>query len=338
MWDALGAAVHAQHQRALPAARLPDPDGALVAALLRKAEAVQLDGLVADGLLARGVALPAGAAERARRRSLAQAVMLSTARAAVHDAFHAAGVPHVFLKGAVTDAAFLGGRGRRGVSDLDVLVPAAAEPEAHGALLALGYRRDLPPRHVATTLASKERCYLAAGQLAVDLHVRALNSPPFGDDTPGILARAADWETPDGTRIPGPGAEDLVVIAVGNLAGDRFLPRYKMAVDAWGALAHAADAAVVEQRCRALGLGWAWWALAELLAARWQLSLHAALPPPWARPVLAGLAGVHGAPWRTPDKGLGALLAGWPWTERPDGALRAALRWAALRARDAAAR
>jgi hypothetical protein len=292
----------------------------------------QMEAMGQAGFKALGWPWPA---ELTTHGARGRAVLLQSTRLDVSDQLKRRGIPHVFFKGALTDPLWWGGRGLRGGLDVDVLVSPRDFKGAREALVSGGFHEEIPAGHPVTTRVSKERT-LVRGPAAVDLHRRLLNSPPFHDDPDGVLRRAVEHATASGA-IWGPCLEDVLVLSAGNLAGDRFLPRVKLGLDAWAAVIGGADVGVAAERARTWGCAWSFWALAALLQGRLNapsMVSNAPPPPRWLQPWLRHLA--VQAPLRIPGPLPQLLFQAWPLSERLGWPLHQSARWLALRTADLA--
>lgn len=334
LWSALDAGLGLG---LLPASRVPEaPPVHVVAALLTRARGMQLHAAAALGARALGWPLPPEVDPAAlARQALAHALVHQATRQRVTRAFSRAGVTHVFLKGALMDPLFFGGRGLRGSLDVDVLVSPAQWKPAQQALWAEGFSRELPVGHPVTARAGKELTF-RSGDAVVDLHRGRMNSPPFVEDVDAVLARSTEYPVRGGV-IPGASPEDLVVGLVGNLANDRFLPRIKLGLDAAVLLARGGvDVAVVAQRCGDAGCAGAGWVLGQLLRAHgmWAGPDLAAAPYGLLRPWLGLLGGVFGEVPHPTSHLAREVLEAWPWSGRWGYPPVALARWALLRTAD----
>ncbi len=296
----------------------------------------QVEPVLLAGLRALGIP-----AQEARPHSrLVQLHTLRKTRTAVSSALESTGVPHMFIKGAALEGWLWGGKGWRGALDVDVVVEARHEHVARGVLHTLGYLQQVPRGRVASTHFGKERLFTAPPPWSpVDLHIRVLNRP-FKEHTRALLQRRVVQPQPDGTRVPMPAGEDTLWLMAGNLAGDRFIPRIKLSLDAWALTqTQRLDWDAVVSRARAAGVDASLWALLRLVVVR----LGGTVPPAVLaalRPIaplaqwLETLAGVHGVPPRIRRRWQRVFLMDWPLSQQLGFPPHAVARWLALRAMD----
>lgn len=300
-----------------------------------------LDLMVAHGLQRLGAAEDATGLNERAKRALRRALILEHDRVTISNALSAQHIDHLFFKGSLSDPLWWGGRGMRGATDVDILVPRSAEDSAARALISLGYERKQILTHLATEDASKERLFHHSdfqAHFPVDLHLGLLNEPPYCDPADQVFRRAVVYETAAGA-IRGPSYEDMMLLAAGNLGQSCFAERYKLAVDAACLLLREKlDLNIVASRAAQWGVTIPLWGLLRLVEERlhvpapaWFLDRLAPFRP--IRRVVERVAGVRRAPWHPEGTG-GLVLAGWPLTGRPFWPLEATWRWARLRIAD----
>lgn len=314
-----------------PRISLPDD---VVRELVALAEAERVDALVARGLRSLGVEPEVLRLADRERAALAQSLSLHHARAQLSRALDEHGVPHVYLKGTLSDALFWRGTGVRGVTDIDLLVSPEDEPHAHGALVSLGLARPVRVG-VVTDRATQERLYggdLRGRPINVDLHVGVCRSPPYRDPGTAIVERRRLYETPLG-RIPGPSPEDALLQATLNLATAKFYSgRWKLLLDAACWLTRGdPDLEAFVRRARQANAAWAAWALLALVRERFVVDVPdgvmRALELSSTQRVLAErLAGVGCLP-RVPRARAARVLVEWPLVGRPLWPAELFVRW-----------
>lgn len=345
VWKALSLALAQLQQAGEPPEIQPLPPLPVVDEALWLARGQQLEPLVALGL-ARMTGEDHAQASALRVRAAASAAVSLSVQRQLSNGLWRAGVRHAFLKGAAANARWWHGAAWRGSLDVDVLVHPTDGHVARGVLAALGWTPARSVSHPVTQRAGKELTYMppdARAGVPVDLHTAAVNDPPLHDDTAGILARAQHLPLRHGGTLMVPEPEDMLWLAAGNLAGDRFLPRYKQAVDAWCLLVREpVDFALVQQRARAAGCDWALWALLRLVQVRLgamvpQPVLTELAPPAWVLPAVETVAGIHGPPPRPLGRWRRLFQQDWVLSQRAGWPLHAAARWAVLRGLDRAA-
>lgn len=303
--------------------------------VLPLAEAERVDALVARGLRALGVPDDVLRLADRERAALAQSLSLHHARAQLSAALDEHGVPHVYLKGTLSDALFWRGSGVRGVTDIDLLVAPVDEPYAHAALTSLGLVRPVRVG-VATDTAAQERLYggeLRGRPINVDLHVGVCRSPPYRDPGGAIVERRRVYPTPLGA-IPGPSPEDALLQATLNLATAKFFSgRFKLLLDAACWLSSGdVDLDTYADRARRANAGWAAWALLSLVEARFVVDVPRDLlrrlhPGPARARIASRLAGVGCVP-RVPTSRAARVLVEWPLIGRPLWPAELLVRWA----------
>lgn len=335
---ALRAALLSSRGAAVPSLHLEEE---IASAVLEEAGLARLDGLVSQGLVALGNAPLAGEAAKRRRQGAVLSLWLHEHRRRVSAALDAREIPHVYLKGALSDALHWRGSGLRGTSDLDVLVAAGDADHAVQALSVLDARElDFSRYRVSVGLGHARVLSLpTAGDLIVDLHTSLISEPPFRDPSEEVLQRAVVYRTAVGD-IRGPEREDALLFAAANLASDGFSGRAKLALDAACLLDEGGlRSDVVLARASEWGCAAAVWALLRIvevrLGGRPDPSLMSALRPASRRrrALLEALAGVHTAPLRLRGEPTRALFA-----PSSSSALASLLRWGSLRVLDELAR
>jgi hypothetical protein len=310
-------------------------------AALARAGKEFLDLMVASGLQRLGVPKESIDLDERTTKALRRALILDHDRVAIGNAFTARDIDHIFFKGALSDPLWWGGRGMRGATDIDVLVPRSAENEATHTLMDIGYERHRIPTHQATEDASKERSFHprdSKSHYPVDLHIGLLDDPPYHDPADQVLQRAIVYKTAVGP-IRGPCLEDMLVLAGGNLGQSCFAERYKLAVDAAYLILHEKlDLRIVASRADQCHVTVPLWGLMRLIEARLQIPV-----PDWfldqltprlpIRGIVERVAGVRKIPWH-PKSSSGIVLASWPLSGRLFWPLVATSRWAMLRIAD----
>ena len=329
---------HARGATGLP--RFP-LGGALLDEVLREAERHRVDVLVAEGLSSLGTPQDLLALEERRHRALARALLLQSARQRVSSILDEARIPHLYLKGVLSDALYWGARGARGTSDLDLLVPRDRSQDAVVALAEIGVQEARYPRHRASIEcgnARNLRWRTPAADVAIDVHAWLLSEPPFVDPSSEVLSEARTYETAGGA-IRGPSPEHALLYLAGNLGSDGFSGRLKLALDA-ACLLLSGDVDVdrVRTGVRRWGCSAALWALLALVEARLGVvaprGLLEQLQPGWARGAfLRRVVGVK----RAPLPGLGAPVRA-ACAETPARALASLASFGVLRSVDVAGR
>lgn len=303
--------------------RTPIPDD-VVREVLALAEAERVDAIVARGLRTLGAERELLRLSERERAALAQSLSLHHARAQLSTALDGHGVPHVYLKGTLSDALFWRGTGVRGVTDIDLLISPEDEPHAHAALLSLGLSRPMRVGAV-TDRVSPERLYggeLRGRPINLDLHVGVCRSPPYREPSRGIVARRRVYETRLGA-IPGPAPEDALLHATLNLATAKFFSgRWKLLLDAACWLSRDdVELETFAERARRTNAGWAAWALLSLVRERFLVEvpegvMRALEPRPTQRVLAERLAGIGCVP-RVPSSRAARVLVEWPLVNRP---------------------
>ena len=300
-----------------------------------------LDYMVAFGLTRLGAAEDATGLDERAKWALRRALILERDRISISKAFAAEGIDHLFFKGVLSDPLWWGGRGMRGASDIDILVPRSAEDGAALALVNLGYERIQAPTRRATEEASKERLFHHSdmqSHFPVDLHLGLLNDPPYRDPVEQIFRRAVYYETAVGA-IRGPCREDMLVLAAGNLGQSCFAERHKLALDAACLLLREnPDLNAAASRAEEWHVTIPLWGLLRLIEER----LHVTVPDQFLnrlapfrpiRGIVEHLAGIRRIP-RRPERGGRLILASWPLSGRIFWPLAATWQWTRLRIAD----
>lgn len=206
------------------------------------ARGVGVAGLVRRAVEQAGGRLVPSASNVEAARDLRAALQVDLDRRALSRLLTDAGIPHVWLKGAVSDHALHGGIGARQTCDLDVWIQPADEPAARRALLRAGYAEVMFAGHRLRKRLSKERLWTHPGRMPVDLHVRLVDS---------LLPRAPHdmWQRALALRARAPMLEpcDALLYTAANWAGGGFDGTEKLAADGM-ALWRSVDWCEIERR------------------------------------------------------------------------------------------
>jgi hypothetical protein len=267
-----------------------------------KAQAIALAARYGEVSILAAEASPLLAAELrdavTRQRRLDAVLELGLAHAA--DALHQAGLTEVaLLKGRAAAAWAYPDTASRFRRDIDLLVGPALGP-VREALLAKGWRDDSPHADPSRGRTASLVLTLGLNTVSLDLHRSLVHSDWCRPDPSAILAGAVRGKAP----LPVTAPIDTLLHTALHLVGNGFHEPLKGWLDLMRLLP-LVDAADLETRARAFGLGTTAW-LALTVLARWfglDTSRHTArVAPSAARQALLRhlAAGDHATPERQP--------------------------------------
>ncbi|HEX5138382.1 MAG TPA: nucleotidyltransferase family protein, partial [Planctomycetota bacterium] len=204
-----------------------------------------------------GPALPEPArteCAQARARQAERSGRLLAALKEILDAFRAAGVRCLLLKGLGLGARHYGGLDRRATRDLDLLVRDADLRSAERALEGIGFRRASIVPLRALALRFTHAFDYVRGDLTVDLHWTLARHPSFHFDLEGLGGRSEACSL-GGVDVQIPCAEDALALAAIGAFRDiqRGAFRARALADLYRIAASCGDLAPFLARCRADG-------------------------------------------------------------------------------------
>ncbi len=189
-------------------------------------------------------------------------------------------IQHLVCKGLAADALFWQGHGKRGSSDIDVVIHPQDRSRMHIALLEMGATlaeaTAQPSSSALWPAASYQIPIQAHAQtqkqaqkyIWLDVHWDWLTQPLFSVDMDGVMERRQNMRGSWGKKAISmtiPAWEDWWAFMGGNLIQDGLSGRYKLALDAWMLLATSMDAKITVQRAVNWGTATGVWVLVWLL-------------------------------------------------------------------------
>jgi hypothetical protein len=324
---------------------VPEVDALMDAARRARVQVLVLQGLEKLRQAGKANEGPPDSAHQ-KREALFRAMLIERDRARVGEALTSAGIPHLFFKGALTDALFFGGLGRRDCTDVDVLVNTDQKEKALAILSLLGWEKVAFEKRRASKARSPGReCKWTGEGLGVDVDLHhGLTKAPYVDPAEAILSRRRLYEL-GREKIWGPTPEDMLVVAAVNLASSKFVDsRWRQAVDAWGVLNQfELDWTLLAERIANTGAQWALWGLLRLVRARLPRPEKSPAPPAAfferiAPPIFQQLlvewaVGIKRRP-HIPESPAGRLLLEWPLSNKGTWPLKALATRARLKVLD----